>query len=52
MGRQGGSTMLYSVSLTLSIEGSNEQEAIDEFLERLSYNDFDSDSIDVEIEIE
>jgi hypothetical protein len=42
--------MLYSVSLTLSIESNSEAEAIEEFLDRLSYNDFDNDSIDVEIE--
>jgi len=40
----------YSVSLCLSVEADTEEEAIEGFTEKLSENDFDGDSISVEVE--
>ncbi|GEM_PF-3154443 len=40
----------YSVSLCLTIEAETEEEAIEQFTEQLSENNFDGDSISVEKE--
>ena len=37
----------YTASLMMTIEASNEEEALDVFLERIESKDFDKDNLDV-----
>lgn len=41
---------IFTVSLTLSIRASSVDEAMKEFLEKISHNQFDSDSLEAEEE--
>ena len=43
-------TMVYSVSLVLSIEADNEQEAIERFCSVIAVGNFDTDQVEVEEE--
>ena len=40
----------YSVSLVLTVEAENPDEALDYFEDRISHSDYDSDSIKIEEE--